>query len=869
MRTIAPPCVENPAAAHALYGAMPPIISLRQGKRERESLKFVAAFARPFAAFVLVLLVCAAALAQQPASGSPLLDNQRKALSQFQDDIAKIERTLSASGAKDEALAAQKLSLDTIARSILQLSVEFRPRLSEIGSRLTEIGDPPSKDEAPERPEVIAERQRLTAEKAEINAFRGEQEALALKASQLSAKITGMRRELFSAELFERVPLREAMNTSLVSEFGSEATSLWRKVKSWARFAANFKLKSVLSAAFLALLLAYLLLFGGRRYLDLYDVSGDNAETSGLRRITQAFWSTVIPSAAVAIFLSVTYMLFDQFGVLTGAMPRLFSALFNVIFVVFFVNRLASAILRPKAPSWRLVPVTSSAAGILSTIATALAVVVGLDFLLSVGADIEASSLSLTVARSLLATVIVGLLILVIAQVKPFEDENGVRKPWPRLLRVALIVTGLFPIAASLFGYIGLARFISQQVVVNGAFLITMYVGFLTAGAISAVGAFARTHAGRWLHARFGLADEALDQAGMLAGIAINILVLLIGVPIILLQFGFQTGDLRSWFYGIMSEIRIGSISISLIGVMTGIIVFVAVYVLTRWFQRWLDGTVMARGKVDPGVRNSIRTAVGYAGFALAALFGVSAAGINLASLALVAGALSLGIGFGLQNIVSNFVSGLILLAERPFKVGDWIEAGPVSGTVKRINVRATEIETFQRQTIIMPNSELINAAVGNWTHRNKLARGDIRIGVAYGTDPKMVRSILLEIAQAHPKVLKNPEPFVIFANFGESSLDFELRFFLADVADRQEVATEIRFAVVEEFDARGIEIPFPQRDLNITRQSVEAIARALGSSASEPQAPAKPARKPKAASKKPAVADAPRRRARRYKELD
>ena len=238
-------------------------------------------------------------------------------------------------------------------------------------------------------------------------------------------------------------------------------------------------------------------------------------------------------------------------------------------------------------------------------------------------------------------------------------------------------------------------------------------------------------------------------------------------------------------------------------------------------------GSVLARGRVDAGVRNSIRTAVGYAGIAVAALIGVSAAGINLSNLALVAGALSLGIGFGLQNIVSNFVSGLILLAERPFKAGDWIEAGAVTGTVKRISVRATEIETFQRQTVILPNSDLINAAVGNWTHRNKLGRVEIRIGVAYGSDVKRVHDILLEIGRGHPLVLKNPEPFVFFADFGASSLDFELRLYLSDILSGLSVQNEIRFQIVEAFEREGIEIPFPQRDIHI-----KSGTGALGSAA-------------------------------------
>ena len=219
----------------------------------------------------------------------------------------------------------------------------------------------------------------------------------------------------------------------------------------------------------------------------------------------------------------------------------------------------------------------------------------------------------------------------------------------------------------------------------------------------------------------------------------------------------------------------IGTFRFSPLGILTGILVFGIGYFLTRWFQGWLDGSVMARGRVDTGVRNSIRTVVGYAGLALAGLIAISSAGIDLSSFALVAGGLSLGIGFGLQNVVSNFVSGLILLAERPFKAGDWIVAGDVSGTVKKISVRATEIETFQRQSVILPNSQLINSAVGNWTHRNKLGRVDIKVGVAYGTDVKRAHAVLLDIAKSHPLVLKNPEPFVLFANFGPAALEFEI----------------------------------------------------------------------------------------------
>lgn len=285
---------------------------------------------------------------------------------------------------------------------------------------------------------------------------------------------------------------------------------------------------------------------------------------------------------------------------------------------------------------------------------------------------------------------------------------------------MSFFLLGGVTMVAAFLGYIGFARFLSAQIVFTGALLTTMYIGFLTARAIAEEGAFAKTIPGGRLRRRFDLDDAALDQIALVVSISINALVILVGVPLILFLWGFQIGDIRAWLYRLATGFQIGSFTFSPAGLLTGVLVFVTGYFLTRWFQGWLDGSVMARGRVDAGVGNSIRLATGYAGVALAGLVSISAAGIDLSNLALVAGALSLGIGFGLQNVVSNFISGLILLAERPFKVGDWIVAGPVSGTVKKISVRATEIETFQRQSVILPNSELINSAVGNWTHRNK-----------------------------------------------------------------------------------------------------------------------------------------------------
>jgi small-conductance mechanosensitive channel len=211
-----------------------------------------------------------------------------------------------------------------------------------------------------------------------------------------------------------------------------------------------------------------------------------------------------------------------------------------------------------------------------------------------------------------------------------------------------------------------------------------------------------------------------------------------------------------------------------------------------------------------------VRAGVGYLGFGLAAIAAVSYAGFDFSNLAIVAGALSLGLGFGMQSIVNNFVSGLILLAERPIKVGDWIVVGDDEGIVKDINVRATIIETFDRSNLIIPNSQLISQTVKNWTLKNNTGRIQIPVGVHYDSDADLVVAVLLEVAQNNEQVLSEPEPFVYFNDFADSSLNFTLYAYTVNVRRRLRVATELRLAILKAFREKGIEIPYPQTDVHM-----------------------------------------------------
>lgn len=742
---------------------------------------------------------------------------QREKIDALAKQVDGIEAKMDADTVDDVGLVEIRSQLEAIDKALLSNGVAFRPRLGEINSRITQLGPPPVEGQPPEPELVSNERRALTNEKAEINVVLGKAEDLSVRVNGLLNKISSLRRDLFTSMLTKRYQISEAFNGEVGTTVRSEWGRLYYAFSSWMRFVVQFKFRAVLLATFFALLAAAALQFGGRRIFGrLLTPDPGIEEPSYLSRLSVSFWSTLLPTLAMGVFLAGTLGLYTYFNVLRGDIGLLINGIFTIVFVAFFINRLSNAALAPKTPNWRLIPIQTRAARLLVWLLTATAAVVGLDSFMGVVSETLGSPLSITIVKSLLASLTVGILLLLIGLVRPLAGEDGRHRPWPAAIRYLLYVIGGITIVSALLGYVSLAQFVSKQVVVTGALLATAYIGFLSARAVAEEGTFAQTAVGRWLARRYNLDETSLDQLGLGASILIYVLVIIVFLPFILFQWGFQPGDLAGWLSKLATGFQVGTFSFAPFAIITGLIVFVVGYFITRWFQGWLDGSVMARGKVDAGVRNSIRTVVGYAGIALAALIGISAAGINLSSLALVAGGLSLGIGFGLQNVVSNFVSGLILLAERPFKAGDWVVAGAVSGTVKKISVRATEIETFQRQTVILPNSDLINAAVGNWTHRNKLGRVEIPIHVAYGSDAKRVHEILLEIARGHPLVLRNPEPFVWFSAFAESSLNFEVRLFLADINNGLSVQNDIRFAILDAFRKEGIEIPYPRRELNL-----------------------------------------------------
>jgi small-conductance mechanosensitive channel len=316
------------------------------------------------------------------------------------------------------------------------------------------------------------------------------------------------------------------------------------------------------------------------------------------------------------------------------------------------------------------------------------------------------------------------------------------------------------------------------------------------------------------------LSDRAVERIGVVFGAGADIAIVVIGVPIIFLQWAINWIDLRGWLSKAVLGFQIADTTIYPSTLLIALAVLVVGIVMTNIITRWIDRRVLMRTHLDKGVRESIRKGVSYTGILLASIIALTSAGVEFSNIAIIAGALGVGIGFGLQSIVNNFVSGLILLAERPVKVGDWIVLGAGEGIVKRINVRSTEIDTFDRATIIVPNSDLISEPVLNRTHGSTMSKAIIETTVHLDSDPELVKTVLMQCATTNAAVSREPEPMVQLVEIGENGLRFQLHFFVEDALTAAPTASELRFAIIKAFRTKGIELALPLRDL-FTRVSL------------------------------------------------
>ena len=421
-----------------------------------------------------------------------------------------------------------------------------------------------------------------------------------------------------------------------------------------------------------------------------------------------------------------------------------------------------------------------------------------------------AQSLTHTIVRILLAINIVWVLWL-------FRELRGVkRQAWFRNVLSLVIVVAVI---GDLMGYSNLSAWMFRSVFGSLVALgMVTTVARLLRDLLIAI-EYGGTPWGRKARRFIGLPATEEHLGGIFwvrMLVTLGLWVLLAWLFILI--WDLSTGAVQDIQRILTEGFQVGSLKIIPSRVLLAVVTLAGLIAVTSWLKGRINHQ-LEKSPMERGSREALVTVSGYSGVLIAIVVALGVAGIEFSNLAIIAGALSVGIGFGLQNIVNNFVSGLILLIERPVKTGDWIVVGGTEGYVRRIRIRSTQIQTFDRADIIVPNSELIASQVTNWMLRDSTGRVRVPVSVAYGSDTQKVKQVLLKLAGEHPEVITrnaSMAPDVLFLSFGDSSLDFELRFYIRNIDHRLHVKSDMNFAIDAAFREAGIEIPFPQRDLHV-----------------------------------------------------
>lgn len=375
--------------------------------------------------------------------------------------------------------------------------------------------------------------------------------------------------------------------------------------------------------------------------------------------------------------------------------------------------------------------------------------------------------------------------------------------------KISLLISGaaLIVFAFSLLGYILFSEYVFNRFIASVVIVGLFYI--IQKALLMLFRQFASLKI--WLK-DFHITKKQTDKAIFWFGLIITPILYMLCAIVLLAVWGISVDILLHNVKKFLMGFDIGGMHVSIVSIFLGIVFFFLSLFVVKMVKNSLLNGKLSKIDMDIGVRNSLAAGIGFVGIVISCLIGITVMGGSLKGLAIMAGALSIGAGLGLQNIVNNFVSGFILLFERPIKIGDWVIINDYEGTVKQINIRSTVLETFNKADVIIPNASILSNNLVNMTYKNKTARIDIAVGVGYESDIDLVKSVLLDIAAHTKNILSSPAPFVAFLELADSSLNFRLSCYTQDVFNKTNISNAIRENIVKRFREENINIPFPQR---------------------------------------------------------
>ncbi len=786
--------------------------------------------AGPLLAALLVLLpLCVLAQPADPSAAAKL--------EAIRGELTKVEAVLADPNASDQDLQGQRLRLQPLLDQLRVLIDEQNPRYEQAKLRLEQLGPKPDAKAPPETADVAREREAREKNVSEADETLKMARAALLQAEQLSTSIGDLRRERFARALFAPGPsfLNPEAWAGALSGLVADLRRSRAIVEDWLSVvgAALFSPRGVpVGLAFLGALALYL---ARARYMPRLAARLAASEgASNLYTIHTALVRVIARAAPPALASWLIYAGLSSAGLLPARMQPVILAFVIGLAIFALVRALADALFAPGEPQRRLISVMESTAHTVLWIASWLAVVMGLGKVLEAWLQAIASSLVLSIiVRGIVAIIFALVLIVGLYRLRDNEEieEEACLGPYVAVegaslgpIRVLGWVVGLAVVLAVMLGYVVLATHLTEQVLWLGILAAT----FVLLNQLIELGITDQLTGERrfalMLRAGIGLRAATLQKIAVVLTGLLKIVLIVVTIMLALAPWGLESDDflssLRAAFFGF----QVGGVTVSLSSIGVAVLMFALGLAATRSLQTWLEGKFLPTTKLDTGLRNSITTAAGYLGYVAAVALAVSSLGLSLERLTLVASALSVGIGFGLQSVVSNFVSGLILLWERPIRVGDQVLVGDAEGIVKRINVRSTEIETFDRSTVVVPNSNLVTGVVRNRVRSDRTGRVLISISVPRALDPTGVRAVLLEAGEAHGDVLKKPPPNVLFKKIGTTTIDFDLVCVVGDVDQVGRVTSDLNYVIHK----RLAELEPPAAGAELTVKGLEGVEESL-----------------------------------------
>jgi small-conductance mechanosensitive channel len=768
--------------------------------------------------------VCAqspASSSAAPASASSTQD-PAQALVTLSKQLDSIKTTLSNKAANGSPLGDLRTQAGAVQQQASQWVDTLTPQMDSVQSRLTVLGPPPAAGAPPETAAVSQQRRQLDRDKGKLDGEIKQAQLLSQDANKLTTEIAQTRNEQFQMQLATRAasPLSIRFWSDLVHSFPDDSAHLKRIEGLLANGIESAWQPDNRTPFILCLLAAVLLIVPGRWLAEqlMLMIARRYMPDGHFRRSALAVTLTLTVTLSIGLAAWLLYLGLNWNDTLDDDLDTLAQAIVRATFFAAFVAGLGRALLSYNHPSWRLPTLMDGTARVLRWFPWLLGSAFLLLGVLEHLNSVAGSSLPAAVCtRALLALLISGLIGATLLRVKRQKRHHHHEH---RQVKHALWVGALAGLATlavvvawlSVFiGYIAFAFFISWQMLWIGMIVGSLYILTHLQHDLFETLLNPKGRSGQRLQSAFNISPAALEQSSTVLSAIGRILLALVAVGTLLMPFGGGPNDLFSHIGNVFVGLKVGELTIKPGAIFNALLVFAAGLVVVRIIKRWLSEQLLPKTQFDLGMQMSIITLLNYVAVVIVVALALKTADVSLQSLTWIASALSVGIGFGLQAIVSNFISGLILLAEQPVKVGDWVSMSGVEGDVKRINVRATEIQLWDSSTMIVPNSQFITQNLRNVTRGNALGRVKISLPMPLGTDAAKMREIMLEALQANHATLETPAPYVRLDDVTSSAMTFSGVAYVRSPREASGVKSDMLFDMLARLEKAQLPLSTPQ----------------------------------------------------------